>query len=67
MPTTSSMRLRKNLFRQAILLHGSQEGEFPFTIVVGSESLSKWRQLLGTDPVEELLRRGKGFTIWVVE
>ena len=37
------------------------------TIVVGSESLSRWRQLLGNDPVEELLRRGKGFTIWVVE
>ena len=37
------------------------------TIVIGSESLSRWRQLLGNDPVEELLRRGKGFTIWVVE
>ena len=37
------------------------------TIVVGSESLSRWRQLLGNDPVEELLRRGKGFTVWVVE
>ena len=37
------------------------------TVVVGSESLSWLRQLLGTDPVEELLRRGKGFTIWIVE
>ena len=37
------------------------------TVVVGSESLSWLRQLLGSDPVEELLRRGKGFTIWVVE
>ena len=37
------------------------------TIVIGSESLSMWRQLLGNDPVEELLRRGKGFTVWVVE
>lgn len=37
------------------------------TIVVGSESLSRWKQLLGDDPVEELLRRGKGFTVWVVE
>ena len=37
------------------------------TIVVGSESLTRWRQLLGNDPVEELLLRGKGFTIWVVE
>lgn len=35
--------------------------------VVGSESLSWLKQLLGNDPVEELLRRGKGFTIWVVE
>ena len=37
------------------------------TVVVGSESLSWLRQLLGSDPVEELLRRGKGFTIWIVE
>lgn len=37
------------------------------TVVVGSESLSWLKQLLGNDPVEELLRRGKGFTIWVVE
>jgi nucleotide-binding universal stress UspA family protein len=37
------------------------------TLVVGSESLSWLRQLLGSDPVEELLRRGKGFTIWIVE
>ena len=37
------------------------------TVVVGSESLSWLRQILGSDPVEELLRRGKGFTIWVVE
>jgi nucleotide-binding universal stress UspA family protein len=37
------------------------------TVVVGSESLSWLRQLLGSDPVEELLRRGKGFAIWVVE
>lgn len=33
------------------------------TIVAGSES----RHLLGNDPVEELLRRGKGSTVWVVE
>ena len=33
------------------------------TIVAGSES----RQLLGNDPVEELLRRGKGSTVWGVE
>lgn len=37
------------------------------TLVVGSESLSWLRQLLGSDPVAELLRRGKGFTIWIVE
>ena len=37
------------------------------TVVVGSESLSWLKQLLGNDPVEELLRRGQGFTIWVVE
>lgn len=37
------------------------------TVVVGSESLSWLRQLLDGNPVEELLRRGKGFTIWIVE
>jgi nucleotide-binding universal stress UspA family protein len=37
------------------------------TVVVGRKSLSWWKKLLGADPVEELLRRGKGFTIWVVE
>jgi nucleotide-binding universal stress UspA family protein len=37
------------------------------TVVVRSDSLSWLRQLLGSDPVEELLRRGKGFTIWIVE
>jgi nucleotide-binding universal stress UspA family protein len=37
------------------------------TVVVGRESLSWLRQLLGSDPVEELLRRGKGFAIWIVE
>ncbi|MGH9561669.1 MAG: universal stress protein [Terracidiphilus sp.] len=37
------------------------------TVVVGREALSWWRQLLGVDPVEELVRRAKGFTIWVVE
>jgi nucleotide-binding universal stress UspA family protein len=37
------------------------------TVVVGGESLSWLRQLMGSDPVEELLRRGKGFTIWIVE
>jgi hypothetical protein len=25
------------------------------------------RQLLGSDPIEELLRRGNGLTIWVVK
>jgi len=37
------------------------------TVVVGSGSLSWLRQLLGSDPVEDLIRRGKGFTIWIVE
>ena len=37
------------------------------TVVVGSESLSWLRKLLGSDPVEELLRHGKSFTIWIVE
>jgi nucleotide-binding universal stress UspA family protein len=37
------------------------------TVVVGSDSFSWLRQLLDGDPVEELLRRGKDFTIWIVE
>jgi nucleotide-binding universal stress UspA family protein len=37
------------------------------TVVIGRGSLSWWRQLVNTDPVEELVRRGKGFTIWIVE
>jgi nucleotide-binding universal stress UspA family protein len=37
------------------------------TVVVGSESPSLPKRLLGDDPVDELIRRGKGFTIWVVE
>jgi nucleotide-binding universal stress UspA family protein len=37
------------------------------TVVVGSESPSWPEQLVGKNPVEELIRRGKGFTIWVVE
>ncbi len=37
------------------------------TVVVGREFLSWLRQLLSSDPIEELLRRGKGFTIWIVE
>ena len=37
------------------------------TVVVGSESPSWPKKLLDNDPVEELIRRGKGFTIWVVE
>lgn len=37
------------------------------TIVVGHKSHSWFRELVGHDLVEELLRRGKGFAIWVIE
>jgi hypothetical protein len=37
------------------------------TIVVGRRSLSWLREFLQTNPADELVRLGKGFTIWVVE
>ena len=37
------------------------------TVVVGRESLSWFRELMGGNLAAELVRRGKGYTIWVVE
>lgn len=37
------------------------------TIVVGRRSLSWLREFLHTNPADELVRLGKGFTTWVVE
>ena len=37
------------------------------TVVIGRESLSWLGGLINGDPAEELVRQGKGFTIWVVE
>ena len=37
------------------------------TVVVGRQSVSWFRALLRGDLSEELVRRGQGFTIWVVE
>ena len=37
------------------------------TVVVGRASVSWFRALLSGDLSEELIRRGQGFTIWVVE
>src|ERR1017187_6073893 len=37
------------------------------TVVIGRESLSWLGELIHGDPAEELVRQGKGFTIWVVE
>jgi len=37
------------------------------TVVIGRDSLSWLGELIHGDPVEELVRQGKGFTIWVVE
>jgi nucleotide-binding universal stress UspA family protein len=37
------------------------------TVVIGRESLSWLGELVHGDPAEELVRQGKGFTIWVVE
>ena len=37
------------------------------TVVIGRDSLSWLGELIHGDPAEELVRKGKGFTIWVVE
>lgn len=37
------------------------------TVVIGRTSLSWLNEFIHGDPVEELVRRGKGFTIWIVE
>ncbi len=37
------------------------------TVVVGRESVSWFRELMRDNLAEELVRRGKGHTIWVVE
>jgi nucleotide-binding universal stress UspA family protein len=37
------------------------------TVVIGRKSLSWLKELIDGDPAEELVRRGKGLTIWVVE
>lgn len=37
------------------------------TVVVGRESMSWFRDLMSGDLAAELVRRGKGYTIWVVE
>ena len=37
------------------------------TVVVGRESVSWFRELMRDNLAEELVRRGKGYTIWVVE
>jgi nucleotide-binding universal stress UspA family protein len=38
-----------------------------YTMVIGRQSLSWIRELVQGDLAEEVVRRGKGFTIWVVE
>jgi len=37
------------------------------TVVIGRDSLSWLGELIHGDPAEEIVRQGKGFTIWVVE
>ncbi len=37
------------------------------TIVVGHKSHSWFRELVGHDLVEDLLRHGRGFAFWIVE
>jgi nucleotide-binding universal stress UspA family protein len=37
------------------------------TVVIGKKSLSWLQELIDGNPAEELVRQGKGFTIWVIE
>jgi len=37
------------------------------TVVIGRDSLSWLSELIHGDPAEEIVRQGKGFTIWVVQ
>jgi nucleotide-binding universal stress UspA family protein len=37
------------------------------TVVIGRNSLSWLGELIHGDPAEEIVRQGKGFTIWIVE
>lgn len=37
------------------------------TVIVGRESMSWFRELMHDNLADELVRRGKGYTIWVVE
>jgi nucleotide-binding universal stress UspA family protein len=37
------------------------------TVVIGRDSLSWLGELIHGDPAEEIVRQGKGFTIWIVE
>jgi nucleotide-binding universal stress UspA family protein len=37
------------------------------TVVIGRKALSWLGELIHGDPAEEIVRQGKGFTIWVVE
>ena len=37
------------------------------TVVIGRKSLSWLGELIHGDPAEELVRKAKGFTIWIVE
>jgi nucleotide-binding universal stress UspA family protein len=55
---------RKNAPKEILTLARERDCQ---TIVVGRRSLSWLREFLQTNPADELVRLGKGFTTWVVE
>ena len=48
------------------ILSGAREFKC-HTIIIGRESVSWFHELLSQELPEELLRRGKGFSIWIIE
>jgi nucleotide-binding universal stress UspA family protein len=55
---------KKNAPQEILRLARERDCE---TVVVGRRSLSWLRELLHTNPADEIVRLGKGFTTWVVE
>lgn len=51
----------------AIAVLEQARGRRCHTVVIGHASHSWFRELAGGDLTEHLLRRGKGFTVWVVQ
>ena len=63
-PLTKDGRLSRDAAGEILKI---ARGRKCHTVVIGRQSLSWFRELVQGDLAEEIVRRGKGFTIWVVE